>query len=75
MRKKERERGELGKRVRKSGVSERKNLGEQRAAIYEKTKGPRPGSLKQKVADKGVCLWRQQQKRGWYVGIGEEHSW
>lgn len=47
---------------------------EQKAAIYEKTKGPRPGSLKQKLADKGVCLCKQQQKGPWYVGIGEELS-
>lgn len=36
------------------------NLNEQRTAIYEKTKQkkkPGPGSLKQKLADKGVCLW------------------
>lgn len=53
---------------------ERKSLREQRAAIYEKTKGPRPGSLKQKLADKGVCLCEQKQKGPWYVGIGEELS-
>lgn len=69
-----RERGRLGKRVRKGRVRARKNLGEQRAAIYEKTKGARPGSVKQKLADKGVCLCKQQQKGPWYVGIREEPS-
>ncbi len=73
-----RERGRLGKGVRKSERARERererNLGEQRAAIYEKTKGPRPGSLKQKLADKGVCLCEQQQKGPWYVGIGEELS-
>lgn len=44
-----------------------KKLGEQRAAIYEKTKGPRRGSLKQKLVDKGVCLCEQQQKEGTLV--------
>lgn len=68
----------MGKRVRKSAKEReregKKKLGEQRAAIYEKTKGPRPGSLKQKLADKGVCLCEQQQKGPWYVGMGEELS-
>lgn len=53
-------------------MSERmkKNWREQRAAIYEKTKGPRPGSLKQKLADKGVCLCKQQKKGTLVCGNG-----
>lgn len=60
--------------MRKSEAENKKNFGEQRAAIYEKTKGPRAGSLKQKLADKGVCLCKQQKEGAWYVGMGEELS-
>lgn len=75
----EREKGDEGERhiwkwSEEEWASERKNLGKQRTAIYEKTKGPRPGSLKQELAVKGVCLCKQQKRGPWYVGIGEELS-
>lgn len=75
----EREKGDEGERhiwkwSEEEWASERKNLGKQRTAIYEKTKGPRPGSLKQELAVKGVCLCKQQKGGPWYVGIGEELS-
>lgn len=39
-----------------------KNLGEQRAAIYEKTKELRPGSLEQKLMIK-ECVFARSSKR------------